>query len=331
MRFAVLLLALTLPASALAQDKQYRRLKLTDGREIKAEVLETVATGLKMRTKQGTTLISFEILMDMVPIDSTEFRAQDPIKVWVHAPGYDAKMAAIYKSVPDLNLASEANLPPGVVIGLTDCGAEFDCMESKLDGQDWMWLVTVAPPQDDTEAALVVRGRTSGGTQIDRADAATDSAADLWHAAHRVIGLIDEGNVPKAVLTEVGEADVAVVPDPAPDPDAGLGWTKNRVYSSAFTPIPGYTAFAQDDMGGFGLGLAVGVAGTGAVAGLMVANEVDPVDALVITAGSFYIISVVTNQAVGMRAYNKAKAASVGFQAAPLPGGGATVGIGGRL
>ncbi|MCB9678498.1 MAG: hypothetical protein H6737_25580 [Alphaproteobacteria bacterium] len=330
MRHAVLLLALALPATSFAQDRQYRRLKLTDGREIKAEVLETVATGLKMRVPQGETLISFEILMDMVPIDASEYRDQQPIKVWVHAPGYESKMAAIYGEVKELVVASDENLPPGVIIGLTECAAEFDCMESKLAGQDWMWLVTVQPPQDDTKAALIVRGRTSGGTEIQRADATTDSAADLWHAGLRVIGLINEGEVPKSVLTAVGETDVTVVPDPVPDPDAGLGWTRNRVYSSAWTPLPGYSALAQKDTGGFATGLAIGVLGTGVVGGLMAANRVDAPEAIGITAASYYVLSVATNQAFGMKAYNKAKGASVGVHVAPTPGG-ATFGIGGRL
>lgn len=331
LRLSALLLALTLPATAMAQDRQYRQLKLTDGRVLKAEVLETVATGLEMRTNQGDTLISFEILMDMVPIDAAEFRDDDPVLVWLHAPGYTEKMEAIYGEIPMLEIASAENLPPGVVIALTECGADFDCMSQQVEDPDWLWLVTVAPPTDDTEARLVVRGRTTGGTQIERVNTPTDSAADLWHAGNRVIGLIHEGDIKKDVLTALGETQTTTVPDPVAHPDAGLGWTRNRVRKSAFTPLPGYSALAQKDTGGFALGLGIGVAGTGLIAAVMAANKVPLRDSIPITAAGFYVINVTTNQAVGMTAYKKAKANSVSWSIAPNGRGGATVGISGRL
>jgi hypothetical protein len=331
----------------MAQDKQYRELKLTDGRTIKAEVLETVATGLEMRVPQGKTLISFEILMDMVPIEAPEYRVQEPVRVYVHAPGNEEKFAAVYGAIEKLELAGESNLPPGVVIALEGCEADFDCMSDALSGQPWMWLVTATPPTDDREAALIVRGRTTGGQQIAIEETRTDTATDIWHAAHAVIGLIGEGDVPKSVLSALGEDKVDLQPEPAPDPEAGLGWTKARVYSSSFFPVPGYTAARQGDTGGLAVGLTVGLLGTGATAGILAATRAadsGPIDGLdgridggeaaeiaVFSAATYYALSVVLNQATGMRAYNRAKGASVGLSVQPTRGGGASFGIGGRL
>ncbi len=336
---ATLALATALPATAMAQEKQYRELKLTDGRTLKAEVLETVATGLEMRVPQGRTLISFEILMDMVPIEAPEYRVQEPVRVYVHAPGNEEKFDAVYGAIEKLELAGENNLPPGVVIELEACAADFDCMADALAGQPWMWLVTATPPTDDRSAALIVRGRTTGGRQITLEETQTDTATDIWHAAHGVIGLIKEGDVPKSVLSELGEDKIEVQPDPQPDPEAGLGWTKARVYSSSFFPVPGYTAARQGDTGGLAVGLTVGVLGTGATAGVLAATRSGDNSAggggvaeiAVFSAATYYALSVVMNQATGMRAYNRAKGASVGLSVQPVQGGGATFGVGGRL
>lgn len=334
MRRAALLLALTLPVTAWGQARQYRQLELTDGREMRAEVLETRPTGLLMEVPQGTTLISFELLMDMVPIDAEQYRDQPPARVWLRGGESQEALEAIYGEVKALQVVTSDDpqgLPPGVVLALEACDLDFSCMSEALTGQPWMWLVTASPPSDDTNAAVVVRGRTSAGPPIHRANSTSDSAADLWNAAHEVIGLVEQGDVPKAVLSALGEQNVTTVPTPDPNPDLGLGWTKNRVYSSSFVPLPGYTALRQRDTTGFLTGLGVGLGGTAVVfTASLLATDGKPSDVGLATAGGFYIMSVAVNRWVGMRAYDKNKASSVGFDFGTTEHG-AHVGLRGRL
>jgi hypothetical protein len=209
-----LALCLFASASAFGQERQYRALELADGRRLNAEILATEPTGLRMRIPQGETLISFELLVNISPIDSASFDDQPPTRVWVHSPERLEEVAAVYAALPNTVVSTRAatnGLSPGLAYSLTECGPDFTCMAEALDGEDWMWLVTVLPPPDDSDAALVWRGRASGGPPITRVDQKLATAETFWRDGHAALGLIANTNAPKA-LREAFKVDGVVPP-----------------------------------------------------------------------------------------------------------------------
>ena len=78
---------------AAADGRQFRELKLVDGRVLTVEILSTEATGLLVQLPQGTTLVSFELLVDMVPIDQAKWDNQTPWIVYVDFPASTQKEA----------------------------------------------------------------------------------------------------------------------------------------------------------------------------------------------------------------------------------------------
>lgn len=323
------LLALVFPASSFAQNPQYRKLELTDGRQIRAEVLATEATGLRMRLPQGETLVSFEILMDMVPIDPLEYRDQSSVTVWVAPTSIDADLRRIYGAVPALVVTGPdqpGGLAPDLVTKLTACADDLDCMAEAVGDGPWMWLVTGAPPQDGSTAAMVLRGRSSGGPPVRRSEALTVEVTNLWRAAHEVIELLPPATIPRVVLAP------SEVPGKDPNKPA---WTLERA-SKLTVPrlfVPGLASFQQTDVERGVLGLGVGVLGTGVAAGVaMVAagkNEgAKPAQAALVGVGSWVALSAFTNAWLGPASYGGGK--KVGLHVLPAPEG-ATVGLGGQL
>lgn len=81
-----LLLPLALLSDAEADDDQFRRFVLADGREVAAEVLSTEATGFKVKVPQGQFEISYELLADMQTIDAGQYQRQAPGRCGSPAP-----------------------------------------------------------------------------------------------------------------------------------------------------------------------------------------------------------------------------------------------------
>lgn len=205
-------LSFVLPAVAHAQDRQYRELELSDGRQFRAEVLATEATGLRMRVPQGETLVSFELLVDIRPVTEADFEAQEPVTVWIHAPEHLEQLTAVYASIPNVVVASAASsegVPAGMAYELGECGADFTCMTRAIDNDRFFWLVTALPPLDESTAQVVLRGRSSGGSPIELREIQTVGPDAFWMKGHEVIGLIADRNAPKAVREAFGDGQAA--------------------------------------------------------------------------------------------------------------------------
>ncbi|MCB9667910.1 MAG: hypothetical protein H6736_02000 [Alphaproteobacteria bacterium] len=218
-----LLVTLALPMGAYAQDRQFRALELTDGRHLEAEILATEPAGLRMRIPQGETLISFELLVNISPITAAEYDAQKPMRLWVHSPAILEPLAAAYKAIPALVVSTVQDpngLEPGAVIQLDRCAADFSCMAEAVDPDQGMWLVTALPPSDESTAAIILRARFSGGSQIERKELSVLSPDAVWGQAHDAIGLIPPGPTPRAVK-EAFTATGTEIPDPTKVPGRG--------------------------------------------------------------------------------------------------------------
>lgn len=252
---------LALSDTANAQERQFRQLDLVDGRTVRAEVLATESNGLRMRTPQGEMLISFELLMDMVPIELAIYEDQQPERLWLSMSEPNPGLEAIFKSIPKLEvskagaskLASDAQ-----TTALEACGNDVSCGREAVAGGDWLWMVYVAPPSDASSADLVFRGGPSGAKQVTTIETESSPYA-LWEAAHRSLGLTPPAKVPDSVLSAFPDGTDIKAPEVQKD------WTASRVNAASLVPLPGYASLAQGDGGRFALGLGAGLAGTGAV------------------------------------------------------------------
>ncbi len=218
---SLLFCASLLPGSALAQERQFRAVDLTDGRTIRAEILATEAEGLRVRTPQGEALIPFEFMVNITAIDEAAYMSQEPMRIWVHSPDWVEPLTTLYSRIPHVLVSNENEpngLPPGVVVQLGRCGADFTCMAEAVDPDTPMWLVTALPPAGDSQAAVVLRARFSSGPPIHREDITIVDPNTLWERGHVVIGLIPPGKPPKSVREAfTGMAETRAGSQPRPD------------------------------------------------------------------------------------------------------------------
>jgi hypothetical protein len=314
---AALALALAGPAHAL--EPQYRRVTLVDGRVISAEILATESEGLRMRVPAGETLISFELLLDMVPISQAEYDAQAPWIVYFSVP------PELEQDVVELLQSVEGIVPQPVKVAAngieahmaakaSDC-EDINCIVGALEGaQTWIWVVMASPAP-------------TGGTKIESKlstspdpplELVVDSKSrnEMWGALHEAIGLLPPG----------GSAPKGPGDEPNPNGRSPQAFDERKVVALSFVPVPGLPSLAQKDTGGFALAMGVVVPSTvvwvGAVGQL--GNSAPEFGAL--SFAGYYAVTVFANQVAGMRSLEKRR---IGVTAAPTEAGGTAVVVGG--
>jgi hypothetical protein len=309
-------LALGLSGPAHALEPQYRRVTLVDGRVISAEILATESEGLRMRVPAGETLISFELLLDMVPISQAEYDAQPPWIVYFSVPpDLEEDVVELLQSVdgivPQPVKVAANGIEAHMAAKASDC-EDINCVVGALEGAStWIWVLMASPaPTGGTrlESKLSTSSDPPLELVID-----TKSRNELWEALHRSIGLVPpSGGPPKG---SNGESD--------PTPTA---FDERKVVALSFVPVPGLPSLAQKDTGGFALAMSVVVPSTvvwvGAVGQL--GNSAPEFGAL--SFAGYYAVTVFANQVAGMRSLEKRR---IGVSAAPTEGGGTAVVVGG--
>jgi hypothetical protein len=303
------LLGTLLATSAHAQDRrepQYRILELTDGRS------------LSLRTPQGDSLISFELLVDMQPTDAAGYEAQTDWVVYiaVDEPLMDAAMA-MYKAVPGVSahpVGSAVNgLSADAANAALQCNGELQCLVDALSGVGWMWVVTSDTTADGKSVLMgaVTQGRTRTNVPLDSSDRNV-----LWSGLHQAIGLAPPSKGPPAAVESSGRS-----------PKASGDITPGKVTGLSFLPLPGVPAMAQKDWGNAGLAWGIALPSAALFFVGSAASQEDGMDFgnpgfLLTAAGGSYLSIVFANQVTGMRAYQKGKDRSVGLASMPLEGGG---------
>lgn len=244
-------LGLMLPSAAQAQERkaQYRQLKLMDGREVTAEILATEPIGLRMRSPQGEAIVSFEVLIDMVPADKAAYDTQKNWQVYVGAPlEHREHLTEAYGWIEGLDLHFAGDQAPGMsadqATAAGECAADFSCLlDATSDANGWMFVVSVTPTES---------GDLQLFSGVNKGDATTkseipDTRDGRWQLVHESVLLqVDDSGPPKA-------------PKGDKEPRGGGGSLEDaEIISASFVPIPGYPSFKQGDAGG-GL-IAIGVA-----------------------------------------------------------------------
>lgn len=315
---AALVTVTALSASAAhAQDRrQFRRLELTDGRRLTAEILATESTGILLRTPQGKSLISFEILRDMSPTDQSTYNAQDTWKVYLdlppHLEGDALELLGAIEGVRAAKVGQTAfGVTPEMAADARACEGSVGCIADATAAAPWMWVVAAT----ETEPGAIRSTLNSGGSKH-TTELASESRDGLWGALHEAIGLEPpSGGAPRATKSKGGGG-------------GGGAFSREKVAALSLVPLPGLPSMAMGDGGNAGLAWGLALPITGAFAGASVAAASDnPGEMVGMMAGGFYVATVFANQVTGMRSLQKQGVALVPMSTEH--GGG--VAVAGRL
>lgn len=312
-RFGALLARLSLTAalsaglvvggfSPSAEAGEYRQLTLNDGRVIIAEILETRPEGLAIRTPQGDTLVIFEILTDMLPIDEAALAASPDWLVVIDAPP-EQKML-LQRAFDNVNRVSvvgtvEAGnrISSDAVNAYISCNGDFDCVMTKSAEFNTPWAWVVHAKVEGNKVTL------DGGVNI--GEVRTQGVADdyrvgdqLYVAVMKSLDLIPEKKTPKAF------ADLGTVEAP-PVKNTGE-FTKEKVAGLSFIPLPGMPSLAQKDMAGFGVAMGSVVPVTALWVLAAGKNSQSTGEFVAVSVGGFYAATVAANQITGLWSLGKA-------------------------
>lgn len=144
-----------LPAQA-QEAQEFRRMNLNDGRELLGIVLESTATGMKLRVPQGTVMVGYDKLSDMATIDMSAWMAQPAARVAV-APSavLDEEVRALADDADSWLHQAIGVVPRAAVVGPTDwaealgaqsaelaaCRGNIDCLRGLLVALEVDYLI----------------------------------------------------------------------------------------------------------------------------------------------------------------------------------------------
>jgi hypothetical protein len=305
-------------SAAHAVEPQYRQMKLVDGRVLSAEILATEAQGLRVHTPQGEMLVSFELLLDMVPISQAQYESQAKWVVYYDFPDeFRAEALELLAAIPGVE--PQAVDTPGNGVGseaafkAASCEQDVECMAAAVSRSSWKWVVAARPAD------------TGGWVMSAKLNTATDPAeqivldgtgrAELWPGLHRALGLDPPSGGPPRATND-------------PPPEAGSReLTEKGVVSLSFVPVPGLPSLLQKDWAGVAMG--VGIAVPASVvwgAGLNQSAQTEG-EFWGLWAGGTYAAIVLANQVTGLRSLEKHKVVVSGLPSER----GAMLVVGGEL
>lgn len=299
--WAGLALAAVAAAPAHAQDRraQYRELQLADGRDIVAEIIATEATGLRLRTPQGETMLSFELLRDMSPADADSYKLQEAWYVYVAAPdAHRDRLMEAFRWIPSTRVQLAGDVVPGMgpaaAAAAAKCKQDFPCLLEATKDAPWMHVVSV---KVEKEGPLeVVSGLNTGPTRT-RITKPDHGPEELWEAVHQALFLeVPDGGPPESAFAstasgEDGGEGPVVLPDGPTQPPADA-----NLIALSFTGVPGLPASKQKNGGGVAAALLVTGLGTAAWVGAVGHTAQSAPELAGLSVVGFYATSVFANQ-----------------------------------
>ncbi len=301
--------------TASAQDvEQYRTFKLSDGREFTAIILATEAAGFQVRVPQGEMAVPFAQLFDMVPVTKVEYDAQPDWVVYLAVPPERQRgLASSFAVIPHLVVYGSPEAPTGTRItaemeaAASGCDLDVDCIAAALAGAPWVWIVTAKQEASD----LVFAAQTNQGTPRQNPVRAGMINADQI------------ANAPWNVLELTPVAGAVIGPQVVGN-DPALMEKRAKAIKASYIPVPGMSALANKDMGGFGLAMATTIPATALWVGAVGKTTQSPAALAVLGLGGYYAITVAVNQATGLRGLKKPASKTV-VSLGPTEGGGAMI------
>jgi hypothetical protein len=307
-------LALWADPAAAQETEQYRSFKLSDGREFTAIILATEAAGFQVRVPQGEMQVPFAQLFDMIPVTKAEYDSQDDWVVYLAVPPERQKgLASSFEVIPHVNVYGGPQAPSGTRITsdmeakALACDLDVACIATALTGAPWVWIVTARQEASD----LVFAAQTNQGTPRQNPVRAGMFNSD------------QVANAPWNVLELTPVAGETIGPTVVGNTD--LIEKRAKAIKASFIPVPGMSALANKDMGGFGLAMATTIPATALWVGMVGKNTQSGAGLAAMSLGGYYAITVAVNQAVGLRGLKKPTAGGAAVGLAPTEGGGAMI------
>lgn len=300
---------LSLACLTAAEAAELRRLTLANGLSIDVEVAATEAEGLRVTSMQGTFLVPYEELADMVPVATLAAEAE---RTWRVVVGADAAstpyVSAALATIPGLRvLTAEDGLPSDSAAAIDLCALDAACIAAAVPGEGWRFSLVVERPGEAGPGAVI--GRLAADTSDVRIPLESFTPELLRAAIQAALGLIPDA-APEALTLTFDTLNTA---EEKAARRAGRGGgapaSQARVVALSFVPIPGFPSLMQKDYGSFGIALATSVAAsTGWVLGTGHTATSRGEHALMSVAGA-YAFTVAANQALGFRSLNRSKVA----------------------
>ncbi|MCP4870824.1 MAG: hypothetical protein GY898_19140 [Proteobacteria bacterium] len=246
----LLIVLLLLPAAASAADESYevRSIRLTDGRTLVAQVLESTAGGMRLRLPQGLTLVPYADLAEIGVVDASEYDTQAPLRIGIApatppaeqlAGGVDAMMGRAVGVMPDSSVvdadAWRAEIgADGDPLG--DCAGDLGCLQPLARSlgadlviipqlvADRLSLMVVVPSSGEavgiaTAALSIAEGELNASASADNVIVALFTALSLEPEINLSEAIAEA--FPAAAAVAAADADSA----PAPEVVAGAGET----------------------------------------------------------------------------------------------------------
>ncbi len=308
------LLALALSPLALADDPQYRKLTLVDGRELTAEILSTEPQGLLLRMPQGRALLSFELLRDMVPTDQAAYDAQPDWVVWVELPEvYQAQAEELLDAIPGVEgcrAGIGGDVSPSMASEIVGCST-IDCIAQKSASTSWKWIIK--GDETATGELLLVSRTNHSTTSGQKVALASTTRDDFWYAFHEILDLQRP--------TEPAPKGASNVKPPSRSGDEG------RIIAMSFVPVPGLPSLLEKDAVGVATAMGIVVPSTAIWVGAVGQTGQSGAEFGALSFAGFYAATVVANQVTGLRSLEKRKTK---VSVLPAPGG-STVAVGGTF
>lgn len=245
---------------AYAAPVQYREIKLADGREFIAQVVETRPEGMWIRLPQGERLVPFTVLEGMKPSDEGAYLAQPawPVAV-VTSPALFADVTSSLKYIQGLNVWTVGMGWPASDVGIDQqaraavCGRDLDCLLDALGGDTGRWVIVV---EEDGNGTRIESAWTGSGTRLEH-DLNTAGQAALWSGLMTAMELDGTASPPKSLGAppRAAQRQAPAAPKEAKEPK------EPRVAAPAahdrYVPLPGYVAMKRNDKQGLARALAI--------------------------------------------------------------------------
>ena len=244
---------------AYAAPVQYREIKLADGREVVAQVVETRPDGMWIRIPQGERLVPFTELGGMQPSDESSYLGQAPWPVAIAAsPALFPDVKAALNHIEGLDIWTVGVGWPASNLGIDQqaqaavCGRDMNCLMEAVGSETPRWVVAVEQEEDGIRIESVWTGgnnRTSRSVDL-------AGPGPVWRGLLAALELDDTGPLPKALSSSSRVSQKASNPPPKRVPTAPREASPSHA-SDRYVPVPGYVAMKKRDKKGTLAALAI--------------------------------------------------------------------------
>ena len=264
------LMAFSMPALGV----EYRQITLADGRTLPAEIRSITATEMTLETPQGTVIISPNELRDMVPMSAEDYATTPPWQVLVLPFAANADLTddsefaqlfslRVMESIPAVSPLTVSALPGSVsqttLSALKRCGTDLKCAtrHGRDVGADVVVMGRTTPSATGNTLALgavfVNTPTARKRVQVAYEDRLIDKRREITDSLYATLFLVPpaDAKVPELVTA-------SAKPQRTPQKASG----EADLARLAWTPLPGITAYKQDNMAGFASAMGVVAVGT---------------------------------------------------------------------